>query len=300
MASETRDLLVLLDLLGITEPDLVNFSEQEISDSLRSVGIVSPSEISRVKKAWRQCRCSQSLPPAEQSATVVPPVPSSRGYAGSAGVTMNIQPPFTAPPVSSRGYSGNASTEGLNFSTMNIQPPFHAEQSAVAPPVPLPYYHGYSGSTDLSTVNIQSPSKDSGERRSAGDCCETWSQKSCSCRFMPSPFTAAWWTHPVQLLSIIGFVVFFVGLGICCGGIAYDCQSYWQSEIVKSGGPPNISNIDYDCPPAASLRSVGGILWAFGGIATAIAVGWAITIKTRCMDPSSPGISYFPPPYRSG
>jgi hypothetical protein len=40
-----RDLSVLLNILGITENKLGLLSEQEISDSLRLVGIVLPSEI---------------------------------------------------------------------------------------------------------------------------------------------------------------------------------------------------------------------------------------------------------------
>ena len=51
-----RDLSVLLNILGITENKLGLLSEQEISDSLRLVGIVLPAEIVCVKEAWREQR----------------------------------------------------------------------------------------------------------------------------------------------------------------------------------------------------------------------------------------------------
>ena len=51
-----RDLAAFLSHLGITEADLADFSEQEISNSLQVKGIVDPAEIARVKKAWREQR----------------------------------------------------------------------------------------------------------------------------------------------------------------------------------------------------------------------------------------------------
>ena len=56
MASSTRDLAALLNILGITENDLAEFSEQAIENSLQLKGIVEPSEIARLKKNWREQR----------------------------------------------------------------------------------------------------------------------------------------------------------------------------------------------------------------------------------------------------
>ena len=42
MASESRDLVILISLLGITEADLAELSEQAIESSLQRKGIVEP------------------------------------------------------------------------------------------------------------------------------------------------------------------------------------------------------------------------------------------------------------------
>ena len=56
MSSALRELPVLLSLLGITENDLAEFSEQEISNSLQLKQIVEPLEIVHVKRVWREQR----------------------------------------------------------------------------------------------------------------------------------------------------------------------------------------------------------------------------------------------------
>ena len=54
MASATRDLAVLLDILGITEEGLAEVSEQQVDTALQKEGIYKLEECRRVRNAWKR------------------------------------------------------------------------------------------------------------------------------------------------------------------------------------------------------------------------------------------------------
>ena len=54
MASATRDLAVLLDILGITEEGLAEVSEQQVDNALQKEGIYKLGECRRVRSAWKR------------------------------------------------------------------------------------------------------------------------------------------------------------------------------------------------------------------------------------------------------